>query len=252
MTVAVDAIVNIRTHAPEGHGTHVGAGVYPIRPWGDIIPPFYYTDYYGNVVHFPGLNYTADGAAILANGCSVDFEEVEPPPTTPPPTTPEETPTTPPPTTPEETPTTPEETPTGEPVTTPPATEEPEPPGETLPPGETVPPSENPGVEPEPGQTAEVEEPVTDPPNGAESLPPIEAVVPGPGGDVDLGVLSPEENRGLEAAVDAGVPIGAPPAGFGGASTGHGLSQGWLGAGGAFLALSGLASFAFWRRRRSA
>jgi len=77
-------------------------------------------------------------------------------------------------------------------------------------------------------------------------------VVPGPGGqEIDLGRLDPQENEALEAAVDAGAPIGAPPAGFGGASTSDGLSGGWLAAGGAFLALSGLAGFAFWRRRRS-
>jgi hypothetical protein len=41
--------------------------------WGDIIPAFDYTDQ-GVVAHFPGLNATADGQAILANDCKVPGE----------------------------------------------------------------------------------------------------------------------------------------------------------------------------------
>jgi LPXTG-motif cell wall-anchored protein len=85
-------------------------------------------------------------------------------------------------------------------------------------------------------------------------MPPEEAVVINPEGkEYDLGPLNPQERRQLEEAVDvaANEPAGAPPAGYGGASTSTGVNDGWLAAGGALLAASGLASFAYWRRRRS-
>lgn len=47
-----------------GHDTHTG-GVFPAKPWGDIIPPF------GT---YPGLNWAA-GAAILNSQCEVAGEE---------------------------------------------------------------------------------------------------------------------------------------------------------------------------------
>jgi hypothetical protein len=72
ITVDQSAVFNNGV-VPNGHGTHTG----PIFPdtagqppkWGDIIPAF---DGYG------GLNDTAQGQAILANGC-----KIPPPPTTP-------------------------------------------------------------------------------------------------------------------------------------------------------------------------
>jgi hypothetical protein len=39
--------------------------------WGDIIPPFTYTDSHGVPTNFPGLNWTPEGQAILANGCGI-------------------------------------------------------------------------------------------------------------------------------------------------------------------------------------
>ena len=65
-----------------GHDGHDEGGVYQpgdkaagVR-WGDIIPAF---DYYaspqdeksGTASHYPGLNNTAEGTAVLANGCQV-------------------------------------------------------------------------------------------------------------------------------------------------------------------------------------
>jgi uncharacterized repeat protein (TIGR01451 family) len=79
-----------------GHDGHDEGGVYQpgdkangIR-WGDIIPAF---DYYaspkdqaaGTVSHYPGLNNTADGLQVLANGCQVP--NTPPTTTTPPPQT---------------------------------------------------------------------------------------------------------------------------------------------------------------------
>ena len=85
-------------------------------------------------------------------------------------------------------------------------------------------------------------------------MPEEEAVVIDPDGNrVDLGTLTPDERRRLEAELDnARVPVGAPPAGFGGASTSNGPSGDWIAAGAGFLVLSGLASVAFWRRRHAA
>jgi hypothetical protein len=73
----------------DGHADHTGpivtteAEAQAIKDaggmWGDIIPPF---DFDGQ--HFPGLNATPEGLAILANGCKL----VTPtPPTQAPPTT---------------------------------------------------------------------------------------------------------------------------------------------------------------------
>ena len=65
-----------------GHDSHDEGGVYQpgdkargVR-WGDIIPPFSYfaspqDEKSGTVSQYPGLNYGADGQAILANGCQV-------------------------------------------------------------------------------------------------------------------------------------------------------------------------------------
>ena len=45
-------------------------GVFPESPWGDIIPAFDYTEQ-GVAKTFLGLNLTAAGQAILANGCRI-------------------------------------------------------------------------------------------------------------------------------------------------------------------------------------
>ena len=58
-----------------GHADHTGPVWDPTLKklhvtWGDIIPPFDYVE--GGVTKtFPGLNWTADGQAILANGCAI-------------------------------------------------------------------------------------------------------------------------------------------------------------------------------------
>jgi hypothetical protein len=80
ITVDENAIANVIL-GQNGHATHTGpifpdtAGSPPM--WGDIIPAF-------NIPpnSFGGLNNTAQGLAILENGC-----KVPPPPTTAPPTT---------------------------------------------------------------------------------------------------------------------------------------------------------------------
>ena len=57
-----------------GHADHVGPIFYPEIPkgtaWGDIIPPFYYDDGSSAPAYFPGLNWTAEGAAIYENDCA--------------------------------------------------------------------------------------------------------------------------------------------------------------------------------------
>jgi hypothetical protein len=81
ITVDENAIANVIL-GQNGHATHTGpifpdtAGSPPM--WGDIIPAF-------NIPpnSFGGLNNTAQGLAILENGC-----EIPTPPTTAPPTTP--------------------------------------------------------------------------------------------------------------------------------------------------------------------
>jgi hypothetical protein len=75
ITVDENAIANVIL-GQNGHATHTG-GIFPEPGWGDIIPAF-------NIPpnSFNGLNNTAEGLAILENGC-----EIPPPPTTAPPTT---------------------------------------------------------------------------------------------------------------------------------------------------------------------
>jgi len=70
---------------------------------------------------------------------------------------------------------------------------------------------------------------------------------------VRLGLLTVEQRMRLKAELDARgwIPRGAPAAGLGGASTSDGASAAWVMAGASFLALSFLASIAFWRRRSS-
>jgi hypothetical protein len=94
---------------PNGHGTHTGPifpATGPDGKWGDIIPPF---------DGYPGQNFTAEGQAILANGCQIPG----PPPTTTPPTTAPPT--------------------TAPPTTTPPTTSPPTSPATTRPSAPTTP-----------------------------------------------------------------------------------------------------------------
>ncbi len=60
-----------------GHLGHKG-GLYPSAGWGDIIPPFDYTDHTGALVHYAGQNWDAAGQAILNNGCVVPIAPVAP------------------------------------------------------------------------------------------------------------------------------------------------------------------------------
>ena len=58
---------------PNGHGTHTGP-VFPALGWGDIIPPFPYTDANGAAATYPGLNWDTEGKAIWnAPRCGVEF-----------------------------------------------------------------------------------------------------------------------------------------------------------------------------------
>src|SRR4051812_42775259 len=52
-----------------GHLDHVGP-VFPAPKWGDIIPPYTYTDVNGNEAVFPGANWTPEGQLIWENGCA--------------------------------------------------------------------------------------------------------------------------------------------------------------------------------------
>jgi len=53
----------------QGHDGHNG-GVYPSVPWGDIIPPFYYSCDSG-ICTYPGKNWTTEGQAIWNNDCNI-------------------------------------------------------------------------------------------------------------------------------------------------------------------------------------
>jgi len=63
-----------------GHADHTGPIFWPDIPkhtaWGDIIPPFFYEGP-GGVEFFPGLNWTAEGAAIYADDCEVPLPELD-------------------------------------------------------------------------------------------------------------------------------------------------------------------------------
>ena len=59
-----------------GHANHIGPIWDPTLKaqhihWGDIIPPFTYQPKKGPAVNYPGLNWTAAGQQILANGCAI-------------------------------------------------------------------------------------------------------------------------------------------------------------------------------------
>jgi hypothetical protein len=85
INVSINSVENaISVH---GHADHTG-GIFPADPWGDIIPPFTY-----ETVSFPGLNWTAEGAAMWANGCNVPAATETPTPSATPATTSTPTPT---------------------------------------------------------------------------------------------------------------------------------------------------------------
>jgi hypothetical protein len=72
-TPAIDSIVK-----GEGHDAHNGPIWAPGDKakgitWGDIIPSFDYTGVSGDIYHghYPGKNWTAEGMAILKNGCEI-------------------------------------------------------------------------------------------------------------------------------------------------------------------------------------
>jgi hypothetical protein len=85
------------------------------------------------------------------------------------------------------------------------------------------------------------------------TMPPLEAVAVEPGpAVVALGRLTVPERKKLAAELRARlVPLGAPNAGFGGATAPDAATAGWVAAGVSFLVLSGLTGIAFWRRRRA-
>jgi Domain of unknown function DUF11/Prealbumin-like fold domain len=60
-----------------GHLNHTGP-VFPADDWGDIIPPYTYTDQSGNEAVFPGRNWDAAGQAIWQNGCEPGLDPVQP------------------------------------------------------------------------------------------------------------------------------------------------------------------------------
>lgn len=112
----------------KGHDGHDG----PVfdghtKPWGDIIPPFTY-----NEGTYPGKNYSAEGKAILDNGCKVTTSEPTPTPSVSVSPTGTPTPTV-------------TESPTPSPSATPTATTVP-----TETPGPTVAPTKSPVVHPTP------------------------------------------------------------------------------------------------------
>ena len=60
-----------------GHLNHTGP-VFPADDWGDIIPPYTYTDQSGNEAVFPGRNWDAAGQAIWQNGCDPGLDPLQP------------------------------------------------------------------------------------------------------------------------------------------------------------------------------
>ena len=223
-TVSENSIV-MPNGDPTGHGLHTGP-VYPQPNWGDIIPPFTYTNDHGGTSVYHGLNWSTDGQAVWGGGCEVDL--TEPPEET---TTTTTTTTLPPPTTttsavtttsgPGSTTTHPGSTTThpGS-TTTRPGSTTTHPGSTTTGPGSTTthPGSTTTGpgstttstTEPAPGTTPTTAPPfdlppaITDPGNGVEIMPLIEAVVVDSGNrTVDLGQLSTSQRMALEAVVDS-------------------------------------------------
>ena len=52
--------------------------MFPADDWGDIIPPYTYTDESGNEAVFPGRNWSAAGQAIWQNGCEPGLDPLRP------------------------------------------------------------------------------------------------------------------------------------------------------------------------------
>ena len=204
--------------SPAGHGLHTGP-VYPQPDWGDIIPPFTYTNDRGGSSVYDGMNWSTGGQAVWNGGCEVDLTEP-----------PEETTTT-------TTTTLPLPTTTSAPTTTTrpgstttrPGSTTTQPGSTTTHPGSTT---THPGsTTSQPGSTTsqpgggtttttttepplrttpttappfELPSAITDPGNGVEIMPPVEAVVVDPGGrTVDLGQLTTSQRMALEAVVDS-------------------------------------------------
>jgi len=180
LTTSANAIVNA------GHGNHTGP-VFPATvggAWGDVIPPF---DYSGG--RFPGLNWNAEGQAVVDGGCKVDITPVPPEPPATTTTTTSSTTTT---TNPHE-PTTTTTRPHGPTPTIPPhvvtTTSVPSP-GATSPPTPTTSP-----LPPPP--------PPVDPPADQLETAPEEAVVIDPGGHmVVLGTLDASERVILKSELE--------------------------------------------------
>jgi hypothetical protein len=84
-------------------------------------------------------------------------------------------------------------------------------------------------------------------------MPPLQALAIDPGLlRVVLGQLNVQERRKLVAELRRfRAPSGSPSAGEGGASSGGGVSRGWLAVGVTFLAISGVAGIGLSRRRGS-
>jgi hypothetical protein len=85
-------------------------------------------------------------------------------------------------------------------------------------------------------------------------MPPLEAVAVDPGPTVvALGQLTVPQRKRLAVELRARgvVPLGAPHAGLGGASSSDGPSTPWVVAGFVCLMLSALSILVSWRRRRS-
>jgi hypothetical protein len=185
---------------PTGHGTHLGP-VYPDAKWGDVIPPFDYSNGTGGTSTYGGLNWGSDGQAIWNAGCLVVFVELPPETTT---TTPPGSTTT---------------------TTTTPGSTTSTAPGATTTTGSTTttvsttttnstttteaPP---PGATPTTAPSSELPPPLMDAPNGAETIPPVEAEVIEPGPQAaDLGPLTEPERQTAEAELDQTAPL--PPTG---------------------------------------
>ncbi|MFL5926956.1 MAG: hypothetical protein ACJ77E_08485, partial [Gaiellaceae bacterium] len=60
-----------------GHIDHTGP-VFPAADWGDIIPPYTYTDENGNEAVFPGYNWSPSGQLIWQNDCAPGLSSLIP------------------------------------------------------------------------------------------------------------------------------------------------------------------------------
>lgn len=230
---------------PNGHGSHTGP-VYPAPHWGDIIPPI-------PELNYPGLNWTENGIAIWEAACDTEFEPEETPPPSPStPTTSATATETGSPTATATASTSSAATATASATSTATSTRTPSQPAKpSVPPGATVPPESPP--------PADLPPPVLKPSElkklakGTATMPPLDAVAVDPGATVVvLGHLTVSQRAKLAAELHARqLPLGAPDAGQGGASTPNGNTAPWIVAGIGFLLLTSLATIGFWRGRKS-